>query len=291
MIYRIFSDQLVAQIDSHGAELISLTGKNGTEYLCPKHRLNWDGHAPVLFPNTGAVHSTTSTICGSSFPYTQHGFAKSAEFSAEIINSCSVRCLLHSNKETLNTFPFSFELSITYTLSGNELDVRTEIRNTDCAKPMYCSIGFHPGFSCPIDNSESAEDYELFFPEEMTADRMLLNNGLVSGIAEKFWDNMSCLPIREGMFDNGSFSMTHLSSHVIELRSKKSKSSIRLKFNDFPNLIIWAPKHKQITNICIEPWYGRADRVCGEADVTEKPDTLMILPFEKAELRYSVITH
>lgn len=275
MIYTIFNSDLAVKIDSFGAELRKITGKDGTEYLCPEDVLNWDGHAPVLFPNTGMVKDGYARIDGIKYPYIQHGFAKTSNFSVAEQQEDRICFRLSWNGNTMQRFPFRFSLEITYKLLGNILEVSSRILNEDL-QMMPCNLGFHPGFTCPLHPGEKAEDYEFLFPEHMTADRILLQDALVAGTQKKMWNSITTLPITEGMFDGGSFTMVNLSSHSVKLRSKKSGRSVSLHLGDYPNLVLWAPKYKKITNICIEPWYGIPDLQDGDHNPAHKPYTMLI---------------
>lgn len=275
MIYRISNSDLTVSIHSFGAELQQITGKDGTEYLCPDKRRNWNGHAPVLFPNTGMVKDGYALIDGKQYPYIQHGFAKTSPFTVAHQSDNQICFRLDWSEETLSRFPFRFRFEVTYQLCGNILEVASRIDNLD-QQEMPCSLGFHPGFSCPILPEESAQDYEFTFSESMTADRILLQDALVADTQETFWNNILSLPVTEGMFDGGSFTMVNPSSRGIKLRSRKSGRSLSVHLGDYPNLVLWAPKNEKITNICIEPWYGIPDLQDGDHNPAHKPYTMLI---------------
>ena len=206
MTVNIRSSALTAQISSHGAELTALRGADGTEYLCPPERRNWDRSAPVLFPNTGAVKNGCTLIGGERYPYIQHGFAKDAEFSVSDQDEGSVSFLLRYSDDTLRLCPYRFELRISYTLTGSTLTVSSGVTN-EGPEPMFFSLGFHPGFACPLRPGEHAEDYFFSFGGPINADRVILEDALVSGTVPGFWSGETRIPVREGMFDGGSFTM------------------------------------------------------------------------------------
>lgn len=288
MIYSIKNDFLTVRINSYGAELTEITDADGTEYLCRQDRRNWNGIAPVLFPNTGAVHESGVLIGNKKYRYIQHGFAKNSEFSAADHSNESITFVLSSGAYTHTISPYDFSLAITYTLSGSTLRVSSAITNTGKQERMYCALGFHPGFACPLEENEKAEDYSLHFDSPMTADRMTLENGLVAGLIRKYWDSVTEIPVQEGMFDGGSFSMTALTTKTVSLISGRTGRSVTLCFDDYPNLVLWAPKNEKITNICIEPWYGRPDDIFGTRDISLKKNMLAIDPMETKELAFSI---
>ena len=275
MKYELSGDSLSISVESLGAELQRIWGKDGTEYLCPEALRNWDSHAPVLFPNTGWVKAGYAIVKDGRYPYVQHGFAKKSEFVLAEQTENSLRFRLIWNPETFRIFPFQFVLDISYIIEGDTLKVVTVIWNQDQSE-MPCSLGFHPGFSCPIGAGEAASDYVLHFLETITADRLILQDAMVAGRIEKFWDDVTEVPVQEGMFDGGSFTMVDLSTKTVELISRVSGRKIRLDLGDYPNLVIWAPKNQKITNICMEPWYGVPDALDGNHRPEEKPCTMRI---------------
>ena len=286
MRYTIDNGVIAVTADSLGAELCAITGKDGTEYLCPDRVRNWDGRSPVLFPNTGAVKDGYALVNGQRFPFGQHGFARRSEFLLIGHSDTAMTFALRWSEETLPLYPFHFVLRITYALESNRLRVISQVHN-EGDKTLYASLGFHPGFACPFAEGESAEDYDVVFPQCMTASRLVLKDALVSERIP-LWKDLSVLPVKEGMFDGGSFSMTDLSSKSAALVSRKSGRSIRLDFEDYPNLVLWAPKEKPITNICIEPWYGMPDAADTDHSLETKPFTFAVNPREQREMVFTM---
>lgn len=288
MRYSIKSSALQVTADTLGAEMRSIRGSDGTEYLCPDSRRNWDGCAPVLFPNTGAVKDGYELIGGKRYPFSLHGFARDSQFSLIRHTDHEMTYELRWSEETLKRYPYRFVLQVSYRLDGNELTVKAAIRN-EGPENMYASLGFHPGFSCPFSEGESAEDYEIVFPQPITATRVLLRNALVGGTAEKFWNGLSVLPVRNGMFDGGSFSMTDLTAHCAQLRSRKTGRSVTLYFEDYPYFVLWAPVGQPITNICMEPWHGIPDAADGDHQWETHPLTLQLRPGENKEKVFRIV--
>lgn len=282
MLLTIENGELSACIDSFGAELTLLRDrKDGIPLVCPEANEGWEGIAPVLFPNAGAVAP------GGRFPLRKHGFARDLAFTPASVSPDSLTLVLLSDEGTRAMYPFDFSLSVTYALRGRTLLVSalTENRSADA---MVFSLGFHPGFSCPFVPGERAEDYALVFPKGAKASRMLLEGGLVSGIEPGFLDGSEEIPVREGMFDGGSFSLTDLNFSTVRLESRPSGRALRVDFDGFPNLILWAPRHRQISCLCIEPWHGRPDRTGGEPEPAKKPDAVVLAPGGKKTLGFRV---
>ena len=96
------------QSKSQGAELTSIKVDN-IERLHDGIK-DWNRHAPVLFPIVGQVKNGETIVEGNLYRMGQHGFARDMEF--EKIAPHSYR--LTYNEETLEKYPYKFELNITY---------------------------------------------------------------------------------------------------------------------------------------------------------------------------------
>ena len=68
MIHTITSGKLTAKINSFGAELTSVVGADGFDYIwqCPGEGF-WADHSPVLFPHCGRILNSTYTYGGVSY--------------------------------------------------------------------------------------------------------------------------------------------------------------------------------------------------------------------------------
>lgn len=287
MIYTIQNERLIVEVSSCGAELKRLASKDGVEYLCLDARRNWDGSAPVLFPNTGWVKDGFALVEGVSYPYQQHGFAKRSEFRLLEQGNDYLTLGLRWSEETLERYPFRFDLQITYRLTGDQLEVTNTVRN-ESSTPLYYSIGFHPGFSCPLADGERAADYRFAFAEPMTAARLMLQNALVAEKIPGYWMELEELPVNEGMFDGGSFTMTELTSRTVRMESRISGRFVEVDLGDYPNLVLWAPKYQPISNICIEPWFGIPDAEDTDHQVENKDYTICLAPEREQTLRFTI---
>ena len=114
MQYTIRSDQLEVTVNALGAEMVSIRGADGTDYLCPESRRNWYASAPVLFPNTGAVKDQYALVEGKRYPFRQHGFARDSMFSPVSRGEREMAFELRWSEETLQIYPYRFVLLVSY---------------------------------------------------------------------------------------------------------------------------------------------------------------------------------
>lgn len=287
MQYVIENEYLTVTADALGAELCAIRGRDGTDYLCRPEKRNWDGSAPILFPNTGWVKDGFALIDGKPYPYRQHGFAKTSLFTPRHLKADRMTFTLGWSDESLALYPWRFELNVTYRLAQNRLWVTAELCNQD-SRPLYASLGFHPGFACPLLPAERAEDYALTFPKPVTATRLLLKDAMVAGRAPRFWNGVTEIPITQGLFEGGSLTMTELNVSSLRLASRRSGKAVELCLGDYPNLVLWSPKGKPVTNVCVEPWYGVPDALNGDHQPAAKPNTLCLTPEQLKTLTFTL---
>lgn len=62
MLYTLTNGTYTAQVDSLGAQLVSLKGPDGFEALWTGKPEYWREHAPVLFPIVGALRDNRTQI-------------------------------------------------------------------------------------------------------------------------------------------------------------------------------------------------------------------------------------
>lgn len=270
--YELKKGAIAAKFQTHGAELISLT-KNGTEYIWNADPAYWGRHTPVLFPFVGQVWDKKYRFEGVEYAMGQHGFARDMDFALKAQTEDSISFILHENEETLAKYPFRFELEIRYTLGENSLRVEWIVRNPD-TKPLYFSIGGHPAFLCPIGGRGDWDDYRI----GLTKDGNRLSRIAIRPITEGgcFGDELDELTLTDGtltpsdsLFAGDALVLEDHEVDRVSLIDPDGKEYLAVE-SDAPCMGIWSPVGKHAPFICIEPWYGRADRVGFSGDLSER---------------------
>ena len=270
---------LTATFNSKGAELCSLVDANGIEYIWSADPAYWGRHTPVLFPLVGKVTDGNYTHNGTTYTLGQHGFARDMEFVVTKESETTLTFTLTSNAHTHTLYPFSFELSITYTLSGKDLSIGYQVVNTD-ETTIGFKLGAHPGFMCPLFENEKMEDYYLEFDTSEKATMMQLTpEGLFTHTTSLFEGQRIDLSVE--LFDQDALVFKNLVSSSITLASKHHDKKLTVTFKDFPFLGIWSTPHKRSPFVCIEPWFGHADFVDESTELLNKKD-LVILDAKQA---------
>ena len=90
---------MTVTVDELGAQLMSITAADGTEYLWNGDPAYWTGRAPILFPYVGRLTNDRYTYDGKEYEMTRHGFAKRSEFTVLTAGKDHVRRVLRAGGE------------------------------------------------------------------------------------------------------------------------------------------------------------------------------------------------
>ncbi len=280
MNYEIKNEFIKAKIDSLGAQLNSLKKVDKElEYIWQANPKYWNRHSPILFPIVGRLKEDSYFYKNQKYNMTQHGFARDKEFEVIKNELDFLEFKLCSDEKSLEIYPFSFELYLSYKLEKNCLIVAYKVVNKTNEK-MFFSIGAHPAFNWPLEENEKKEDYFLEFENVKETKRYFLNDkGLVYRNEDlEIMDNKMFL--NEELFKNDALVFNDLNIKTLTLKNINNENYIKVDFESFPYLGIWS-KPSAAPFICIEPWFGVAD----EQNCTQNfEDKKGLISLEKEEI-------
>ncbi len=289
MDIKLENDLLEVTINSFGAELSSITGKEtGTQYLWDADEKFWKRSAPVLFPFVGSLKNKKYTVDGKDHPMGQHGFARDMEFSVVSETKDEAWFELRSNDDTLAKFPFEFVLKIGYRLDGNDIKVTWHVENPG-DKELLFSIGGHPAFMCPVTEDGKQSDYYLKFDADkaltyglLGSDGLLDRDDYLLGV-----DINGYCAIDKHMFDKDALIIEHFQASKVSLCTPDKKPYLTVSF-DAPLFGLWSPAGKGAPFVCIEPWYGRCDRADFSGELKDREYGNVLAVGETFEKSYDI---
>ena len=289
MIYSLENSTIKITASTHGGEIHSLTGKKeATEYLWNGDTKYWKYHAPILFPIIGKVMDSKYIVDGKAYELPAHGLARTSEFEMIAMDNNSITFELKYSEDLLKVYPYKFSLCITYTLENNGVKVTYSVLNLD-DKEIYFSIGAHPAFMCPIEQSESLEDCYLEFNEIENVSAIGVNEDVyLSRKTVEFFNNENILPLSKELFKNGLIMFNDLKSNKVTIRSRKSDKSLSVEFDEFPYLCLWAPEGGA-PFLCIEPWFGHPEYEDFNGEFKDREGTVSLKVGEKFNCSYKIV--
>ncbi len=272
-------------VEEYGAELSSIRC-NGREYLWGAYPEFWKRHSPVLFPIVGSVWNGMYASHGKTFKMGQHGLARDMDFKLIKEEEDYLEYELNSSEETLSKYPYPFILRIGYKIESKSITVIWKVENPSDSD-MYFQIGAHPAFYWSILSDETVENgvdamkAELakndnrgyfYFPEKpQEIVRTLITEGGCVDMEKKQSLKVSdgYLPLTTETFNHDALVLENDQVHEVTLCDKDKKPYLTLSW-DAPLVGLWSPPKKNAPFVCIEPWYGRADRANYEGSFEEK---------------------
>ena len=283
MIFTIFNEKLSVSVDSMGAQLRSVRGADGTEYLWQRDAHYWADSSPVLFPYIARLYKNSYTYRGEAYNMSIHGFAAKCEFGAERVGNDSITLVLHESGETLSQYPFRFELRISYRLSGSKLFVQNKVTNKD-TRLMPFAFGAHPGFNVPLDEGTDFEDYFLCFNTPCGPLRVGFTDELfISGKDSPYpLEDGRYIKLKHSLFDEDAIILRNTAKSVT-LGCTKTNRSITISFYGFDYFGIWHAPGTNAPYVCLEPWSSLPSRHGVVEELTEKTDMLMLNAGEEFE--------
>ena len=288
-MHTLKNNVLTVDVSAHGAELQSIR-KGGVEYLWQGDPAFWGRRSPVLFPIVGSVWEKKYRVDGVEYELGQHGFARDMDFVLVYASETEVRYRLVSDEQTMAKYPYPFVLEIAYKLHGNCLDVVWEVENPS-GKEMYFQIGAHPAFLYPDYATDKKERGFFVFDETAGLECVRIKEkGCVDALTKYplVIPEDGRMPVASDTFDAIDTLMLE-DSQISEVKMLKADGTpwLALSF-DAPVVGIWSPPHKVAPFICIEPWYGRCDRVGYEGEFKDKDWMNRLASGEKFSSVYTI---
>ena len=254
MLYTLKNQHLSLTVDTLGAQMRSILGADGTEYLWQGDPVYWEDQAPNLFPFIGRLTDNSYTYLGQPYPMGIHGFAAGEEFSAAACSDTQLVLELRNTEKTEKSYPFRFLFRIVYQLQENKIAITFHVENLD-EKCMPFGIGGHPGFNVPLEKEKSFDDYVLEFSTPCLPTRI----GFTPTVYMSGHDTP--MPLRNGryldlshsLFDEDAIILKDMAREVT-LRCRTGGKGVRVSYPQMPYLGFWHWPKKDAPYVCIEPW-------------------------------------
>ena len=283
----IKNNQLCVTISEYGAELQSIKDTSGKEYLWQGDARFWARRSPVLFPIVGSLWNKRCAINGKLYEMERHGFARDCNFKLISKSETKVVFALTDSKETLQRYPYKFNLAISYRLEDNRLHVIWHVENTD-DKTIYFQIGGHPAFNLPDIKTGEPVNGRLHFDTENPIRRFATVKGCLDNARHETVETHDGIwNFTDSSFENDALVFDHCQLHRIELLNAENKTEISVDFKA-PAVGIWTPHGKNAPFICIEPWYGVADVAAFEGDIRDRYLMNQLLPGASFMAQYTI---
>lgn len=277
------SRNLVATIDHHGAEPVSLCDAEGHEYLWAGDD-PWKRHAPVLFPVICRVPDDRIKVGEGTFPMPQHGLARDRGWTVVDSTQHQASFVFVADDETREHYPYDFALAVTYVADENTLTTRYAVENRG-DEPMPFSLGSHPAFVWPLERGQPRSMHQIVFDEPETVSfRRVVDNLLTD---ERFdnpaWERV--MTLNDAWFTDGAVIMPEVASRGLTYSSGTGRQ-VRLTWEGFTGITVWSIPGARF--VCIEPWRGLPAPTDFDGQFEAKPGGVLLQPGGREEFSYRV---
>jgi galactose mutarotase-like enzyme len=134
-------------------------------------------------------------------------------------------------------------------------------------------------------------NYSVIFEADDELSRYMVEGNLVSYNTVKLpFSDKKVLPLKREFFNDDALIFMDHKSRKVELKNNVTNESILVEFKDFDYLLIWT-KETDAPFVCIEPWYGRADRAHFNGCFEEKDWIQHLDGYGKFEVSYTITIH
>ena len=286
--YSLENDVIRIEVDSHGAELKSLVKKEtGAEYMWCAEAKYWGRTSPVLFPLVGNVSGKQYRTVGKTVDMGQHGFARDMEFMLESQTDNEIWFVLRSNEETLAKYPYEFVLKLGYRLDGAKVEVLWHVENPS-EEELPFAIGGHPAFYCPVTSGVRQSDCYIQFDVAGSLKCSTIDGYLVGDRVDTYELEDGMLRIDEHLFDNDALIIEKQNIKKVSLCDPKKQAFLTIEM-DAPLFGIWRPADPGAPFVCIEPWYGRSDRIGYTGELRDREYENVLAAGENWDAGYAIL--
>lgn len=286
-IYTVQNDYLKIQVKSAGAEIISIQDSSNNEHIWQADPDIWNRHAPVLFPIVGRLNGDHYYYNDQKYQMNQHGFARDREFLLDSKNDNKLVLSLSDDDNTLSIYPFHFNLKIVYQLVKDTIQISYVVTNTDDDQKMYFAIGAHPGFAVPFEKGLNFEDFAVSIDPKETRSRIALKDSNIDLSQEKRVEDQDFDLTHERFVDDAIiYSLSKPAT--ISIGSEKTPHKIQLDTGNAKFVGIWSQYPEKGDFVCIEPWWGIADKIDTDHQLVNKYGINELDPNKKFEAYYSI---
>lgn len=235
--------------------------------------------------------------------------------------------VLRSSEETLQKYPYRFRLEIGYRLLGNAVEVIWRVMNPSRDEELKFQIGAHPAFYWPLLSNEditagvARQDevlaqsqargyFRLYGPEGKLLSNAELRKSVITekgcvdptqsatflldseGMLPLIADGQNLPPMRGAecgpTFAKDALVLEDNQVHTVTLCDQQGRAYLTLK-SEAPLMGLWSPPGKNAPFVCIEPWYGRCDRVRFDGTYEQKDWIQTLAPLGTFEARYQIM--
>lgn len=279
-LHKIENKKMSVTVNEYGAQMWSVKGADGVEYLWQGDPAYWSDRAISIFPYVARLTEGSYSMDGKVYQMGIHGFAAGSRFAVAKQESDCLVLELEDSEATYTQYPRHFLLRHIYRLKENTLEISFEVENRD-AKKMYFGIGGHPGFNVPLAEGKKFEDYQLRFGAACTPVKVEFSEDcFVTGQETPFeLEEGKILKLQHNLFDHDAIVLKGMDS-TVTLECEDDSHKVTVSYPQMPYLGFWHMPKTDAPYVCIEPWCSLPAKKDQITVFEEQEDLICVEPGE-----------
>ena len=248
-----------------GAELVSLARRDGhgnwigflyRDNDISKPESGWGNHATVIGYFLHRLKDERSLYRGKEIRGGTHSFLRHKLFSDVSADLGSEQAALtyriSPNEIEQVEYPLRVSLALSYSLLGDELEVRFHFQNDEPELTAHLEFGLHPGFAATSFNS-----FQLEMPPGRYR-RWFSPGNYLSGETEEINHPGGAMPFERTQLP-GSFILEFIEvpRRILSYQDLSDGRHVTLDFSEVPYFTLWSDGGPFL---CVEPCWGLTDR-------------------------------
>ncbi|MEO8044317.1 MAG: hypothetical protein ABI674_05375 [Spartobacteria bacterium] len=249
-----------------GAELVSLARRDEDgNWIGFLHRDNdlgqpasgWANHATVMGYFLHRLKDEKSLYRGQEIRGATHSFLRHMNFSDVAVElgareHASLTYRISPDEIAAEEYPLKVSLALSYTLRGDDLEVRFHFRNQEAELTAHLEFGLHPGFA-----ATSFDSFELEMPKGRYR-RWFSPGNYLSGETEEIEHGGGAMPFERANL-RGSYILEFVDvpDRTFVYRDPPSGRAVALDLAGVPYVTLWSDGG---AFLCLEPCWGLTDR-------------------------------
>ncbi|MDE6474852.1 MAG: hypothetical protein K2L70_07130 [Clostridia bacterium] len=285
----IYSDELKVKIDEVGSSLLSIENEDGLECIWQGDEASWTGHDVTIFPFVGRLKDGYYTVDNVEYYIPSHGICRRHNFTVASKQSDSVTHIFKWDEETLEVYPFKFELTIEHRVESAKYIKTMTVKNVD-DKEIYYGIGGHPAMNVVTERGDTANNFVVFNRQIAPNNYYLDEAGHFIEKKDKYQqlDKLSCA--KSTMRSLKTLIFTDEKFDGLELQ-RPDGVTFKFEFSNPSALAFWSHPTSG-AYYCVEPWWGVPDFASPARELKDKELIEKLAPGESRQYVFSIeITH
>lgn len=274
----ISNGELTVVISEKGAELQSVRGKDGHEYMWQADPAFWPSHAPIMFPICGGLKEDAYYLDGKRYTMTKHGFAKLCDWQVE---EAAADYAVFALSQKHEGFPFDYIFRAKFALDGNKLAISFTVENKGDV-PFWYGIGSHEAYATP----GGLEGCTIVFDQEEVLADYVLDGNLIKPEPVIMAENAKELPLKTEYFAVDALVFPTLKSRAVTLVNSNDSHKVRVEYPDVDVLMLWTKPGADY--ICIEPWSNAPDYTNTDMQIEHKPGCICLKSGESNTVTHTI---